>query len=65
MDVEDQIPISQNSEITVESLELSGGKLDKDTGKITWSFELAPQQSKNIILTYSIKYPKHKRIEMN
>ena len=65
MDVEDQIPISQNSEITVESLELSGGKLDKDTGKITWSFELAPQQSKNIILTYSIKYPKNKRIEMN
>jgi len=57
--VEDQVPVSQNSQITVDTQELSGGQLDKTTGKIQWSFALKPQSDKKIELKYQVKYPKN------
>lgn len=60
----DQIPLSQNSEITVEALELSGGKLNVVTGEITWDLTVEPRQTKDIILTYSVKYPKNERVSL-
>jgi len=58
----DQIPLSQNSDITVEALELSGGKLNPVTGEITWDLTVEPRETKNIILTYSVKYPKNEKV---
>jgi len=57
--VEDQVPVSQNAQITVDTQELSGGQLDKTTGKIQWSFALKPQSDKKIELKYQVKYPKN------
>jgi uncharacterized protein (TIGR02231 family) len=62
MKLTDQIPVSSNSEITVEGTELSGGKLNSTTGLVTWDFTLAPQQSREIVLTYTVRYPKDKEI---
>ena len=62
--VSDQVPISQNKEITIETLELSGGRIEAKTGFVTWDFELKPGESKNLILTYSIKYPKDTRVNI-
>ncbi len=56
--VEDQVPVSQNTSIEVENQELSGGKLDANTGKVTWEFVLKPQESKKLELKYQVKYPK-------
>jgi uncharacterized protein (TIGR02231 family) len=58
----DQIPVSSNSGITVDPVELSGGKLNSQTGSIKWDLEIKPQESKQIILTYSVKYPKDKTV---
>ncbi len=58
----DQIPVSSNSGITVEASELSGGKLNSQTGEIRWDLEIKPQETKQIILTYSVKYPKDKTV---
>ena len=58
----DQIPVSSNSGITVETIELSGGKLNNQTGEIRWDLVLKPQETKQIILTYSVKYPKDKTV---
>ncbi len=58
----DQIPISSNSGITVETLELSGGRYNTQTGEIKWDLDVNPQESKQIILTYSVKYPKDKTV---
>ena len=44
--------------LTVDALEISGGKLDGQTGEIKWDLEIKPQETKQIILTYSVKYPK-------
>jgi uncharacterized protein (TIGR02231 family) len=58
----DQIPVSSNSSINVDPVELSGGKLNGQTGEITWDLEIKPQETKQIILTYSVKYPKDKTV---
>jgi uncharacterized protein (TIGR02231 family) len=60
--VNDQIPVSSNSDITVEPGELTGGKLDSQTGYIKWDLDIKPQEIKELILTYSVKYPKNKNI---
>jgi len=58
----DQIPISTNSGIEVSASELSGGKHNSQTGEIQWNLEIKPQETRKLILTYSVKYPKDKTI---
>jgi len=58
----DQIPVSSNSGISVEAVELSGGRLNPQTGEIKWDLEMKPQESRQIVLSYSVKYPKDKSV---
>jgi len=60
--VEDQIPVSRNQDIIVDAEELSGGNLEKATGIIRWNIELKPAESKSLIFTYTVKYPKDKKV---
>ena len=60
--INDQIPVSSNNSITVDPIELSGGKLNQQTGEIKWDLEMKPQENKQIVFTYSVKYPKDKVI---
>jgi uncharacterized protein (TIGR02231 family) len=60
--VNDQIPISSNSGIEVSAVELSGGKHNSQTGAVKWDLEIKPQETRQLILTYSVKYPKDKTI---
>jgi uncharacterized protein (TIGR02231 family) len=58
----DQIPVSSNSSIIVDPVDLSGGRLDNQTGEIKWDLEIKPQETKQVVLTYSVKYPKDKTV---
>ncbi|WP_210466542.1 DUF4139 domain-containing protein [Rufibacter roseolus] len=60
--VEDQIPMSTTSEIEVEDVDLNGGKLDKDSGKVTWQISLKPNETVKRTLRYVVKYPKNKQV---
>lgn len=60
--VKDQIPVSVNSSIEVTPGELSGGKLDSQTGIVTWDITLAPGAQQKLSLQYEVKYPKNERI---
>jgi len=60
----DQIPVSQNKDITVEAVELSGGKLNQSSGLLTWDIDLPAGQSKTLILSYSVKYPKSSTVNV-
>lgn len=62
--LEDQIPISTDKDIIIENLELSGGTFDEVTGKVTWKLDLKPSESKKIKLSYSVKYPKDKQVNL-
>ncbi len=54
----DQIPVSENSNITVTTEELSGGQLDKTTGIVEWQLQLQPNEQREYIVAYRVKYPK-------
>jgi uncharacterized protein (TIGR02231 family) len=58
----DQLPLPQNSDITVEAVELSGGSRNITTGEVTWDLTVAPRETREIILTYSVKYPKNRKV---
>lgn len=56
--MEDQIPISQNSEIEVSVDELSGGVLDEATGKVRWTLTINPGETVKKQIRFDVKYPK-------
>lgn len=60
--LEDQVPVSTNSNITVNVEELSGGSLNRDTGIVSWNLNLQPGEQRDLILQYRVKYPKNKRL---
>ena len=60
--LQDQIPVSENSNITVTTEELSGGQLDKTTGFIVWQLQLQPNEQREFIVHYRVKYPKSRRL---
>ena len=62
MTLKDQIPVSQNSGITVTTEELSGGSLDKENGFITWPLSLMPNEQKELVVQYRVKYPKNRKL---
>ncbi|MBC7485818.1 MAG: DUF4139 domain-containing protein [Cytophagaceae bacterium] len=61
--IEDQIPVSGNSQIEVELIDANGGKVETETGKITWDLNLTPNETKEIVFKYSVKYPKGKVVQ--
>ncbi len=56
--IEDQIPISQNSQIEVTVTDVGGAKHNKNTGKLIWELNLAPNETKKVAFKFEVKYPK-------
>ena len=60
----DQIPISQDSDISITINEISDAKYNETTGKLTWLLNLNPGESKSYQISFTIKYPKDKTIRV-
>lgn len=60
--IHDQLPVSENKEITVEKLEVSGAKENVQIGSLEWKVELQPNETKEVNLKYSVKYPKNSTV---
>jgi uncharacterized protein (TIGR02231 family) len=58
----DQVPVSAIGEITVTPTELSGGKLNEQSGEVKWELNLAGQQQQKLILGYEVKYPRKEKV---
>lgn len=58
----DQAPISTTEEIEVFVKETTQGKYNNKTGHIQWKLKLKPHETKELILTYTVKYPKNKNL---
>lgn len=65
MMLKDQYPLSTNKDIEVEVLETGGAVNNTETGILNWKLELAPGESKKVRISYSVKYPKDKEINLN
>ncbi|HEY4107782.1 DUF4139 domain-containing protein [Puia sp.] len=62
--LKDQYPISSNKDIETALLENGGASVNKDTGILTWDLELAPGESRSYRISYSVKYPKDKDLNI-
>lgn len=60
--LQDQIPVSRNSDISVTMEELSGGTLNKEKGIVSWQLQLQPGEQRELILQYKVKYPKSRKL---
>jgi len=65
LELKDQYPISSDKDIEEELLDGSGATVNKDTGILTWNVELAAGESRKIRISYSVKYPKDKILNIN
>ena len=64
IEIQDQLPVSQESDIKVEAIETSGIKADEQSGILKYNYKIAPSESKIIKIAYSIQYPKSKNIKI-
>ncbi|VEH55511.1 DUF4139 domain-containing protein [Providencia rustigianii] len=62
LSVYDQLPISQDADIKVLNVDYNEGKLDDKEGKVEWNLTLKPQESVELPLSYTLKYPKNKQV---
>ncbi len=63
--LKDQYPISSNKDIEEELLDGGGATVNKDTGILMWNVELAAGESRKFRISYSVKYPKDKILNIN
>jgi len=63
--LKDQHPLSSTKDIEEELLESSGAVVNNDTGVLTWKIELNPGETKKYRVSYSVKYPKDRNININ
>jgi TonB-dependent SusC/RagA subfamily outer membrane receptor len=64
MILKDQFPLSTNKDIEVELLESGDGVVNNEAGVVSWKLQLDPGQSKKYRLSYSVKYPKDKILNL-
>jgi hypothetical protein len=62
LNVTGQVPVSITKEINVDDVKTPEAQLDKETGIATWNFTLQPGDEKKLQISYSVKYPKDKKV---
>jgi len=62
--LKDQYPLSTNKDIEIELLESSGAANNTELGVLSWKLQLPPGESKKVRVSYSVKYPKDKYVNL-
>ncbi|MFK8038695.1 MAG: DUF4139 domain-containing protein [Crocinitomicaceae bacterium] len=62
MDLFDQVPISQESDITVSVNDISEAVINEETGILVWKLNLKPGEQRSYKVSFTVKYPKDKNI---
>lgn len=65
IEILDQLPLSNNKQISIEQKEISGAKYDELTGEVKWRTFVASKDSKKLILNYQVKSPKSMGLAFN
>ena len=60
--IKDQLPVSRDSEVTLNDLKLAGGVHDDKTGEVKWTLSLKAGEQRNITYSYVVRYPKDANI---
>jgi len=62
VEIQDQIPVAQEKDIHVDAIELSNAEQDELSGRLLWRYNLKAGESEGIDLSFSVKYPKNKKV---
>ncbi len=60
--VEDQIPVPNTKEITVDLIESSKAQYVEGTGNLKWRLTIPSAKTEKLALKYSVKYPKERQL---
>jgi len=60
--IEDQVPVSQNTQIEITVLDAGGSNYNKQTGKLIWNLDIKPSETRKLVYKYEVKYPKDKQV---
>lgn len=60
--IEDQVPVSQNTQIEVTLIDIGGANYNKQTGKLIWNLEIKPSETRKVQYKFEVKFPKDKQI---
>ena len=60
--VQERLPISRNESIKIENKTYEGATLDETKGYLNWELDLQPGASKTLNYSYTVKYPKNRRL---
>lgn len=60
--LKDQYPLSTIKEVEVKLEDGGEAMINEEVGVLTWKISLKPNESKKVRFTYSVKYPKDKKI---
>jgi len=62
LSLKDQFPLSTIKEVEVKLEDDGAAMVNTETGVLTWKIDLKPGESKKVRFSYSVKYPKDKKI---
>ena len=60
--VQDQFPLSPSDDIVIKRGETSGGKVEDQTGIVTWEIDLKPGEQTSRTLQFEVTYPKNVQV---
>ncbi len=58
----DQVPVSRTADIRVEVINKSGATLTEETGILQWILEIQPGETAEVIVHYSVEYPRDRHL---
>jgi hypothetical protein len=58
VEIQDQLPVSNNQEIEVTVDQISAAQHDLATGFLKWNFNIDPGKLQTVKMGYTVKYPK-------
>jgi hypothetical protein len=62
--IQDQIPITTNTDIAIDKINVGKGKVKARTGLIEWNIKLEPKAHKNFDFEYRIKFNKNRQLNL-
>ncbi len=60
--IEDQVPVSTDNKLEIETLDYAPANFDVPTGKLIWNLNIPETQVKKLKYKFSLKYPKEMSI---
>jgi len=62
--VMDQIPISNDKDIEISDRNYKDAEYNETTGAVTWKLQLKPNETRELTVGYTVKYPKGKQVNL-